>query len=241
MFLQNSDSFFRLNNYNNIFILLKSSHPMKSREFQHILAAILIFTVVAGFSFALDSQWDLVAQAFFFSVIIIVINIFSKKAMAKILDSDVEHEIWLWQQYGFRHHDKLERPVSMGLILPIIFTVFSLGLIKLCTFLTYETRALKHRVAKRFGFYSFIEMTDWHNALIGAAGIISLLILSILAYFLPFSGLEYLAKLSIYYAFWNLVPFSKFDGTQILFGSRILWITLAIITSIFAIFALVTP
>ena len=107
------------------------------------------------------------------------------------------------------------------------------------TILTYNTTALKRRAAKRFGYYSFAEMTDWHNALIGAAGIIVMLLLSFVSYWIP--TLEPLARLAAFYAFFNMIPFSKLDGSQIYFGSRILWYALAIITLIFASYALLLP
>tara|TARA_Y100000034_G_scaffold135972_1_gene210059 strand:+ start:3720 stop:4259 length:540 start_codon:yes stop_codon:yes gene_type:complete len=173
-----------------------------------------------------------------FSIIILAVYIFSKKIMAHLLDSTVEHEIWFWQRFGFKKQHKLKTPVPAGIILPLFITVFSLGFAKFLTLMTFETRALKHRAARRFGFYSFAQMTDWHQALIGAAGILSLLILGAIAYFLPFSNLEFLAKISIYYAFWNLLPISKLDGTQIFFGSRILYAALAIITLIATAFAI---
>lgn len=207
---------------------------MNIKELSHIAAAILVFTAVSGFYFALKKDWDSVSLAFLFSVIIIVVNISAKKIMAGMLDSDIEHEIFKWQRYGLRKAWYFRKPIAIGILLPLIVSVFSLGLIKLTTFLTFETRAKKIRASRRFGFYSYTEMTDWHNGLIGAAGIVSVLILSLISYLTPYSGLEYLSKLSAYYAFWNILPISKLDGAQIFFGSRTLWTTLAVVTLIFA-------
>lgn len=211
---------------------------MKYSELSHILAAIIILTVVIGFSSALDSNWQAVGISLVFSIIIIAVNVLSKKFMANSLDSDVEHRIWSLSRYGLKKHQKFKKPWPLGIILPLIVTLFTIGTFKLMTLLTYETRALKRRAARRFGIYSFKEMTDWHNAIIGATGIISLLVLSIVLYLLPFSGLEYLAKLAIYYSFFNMLPISNLDGTQIYFGSRILYSVLAIITIIFTVLAL---
>jgi Zn-dependent protease len=79
-------------------------------------------------------------------------------------------------------------------------------------------------------------MSDFHNALIGAAGIIFTLALAVITYFLPVQ-LEQLAGLAIGYAFWNMIPVSNLDGTQIFFGSRVLYTTLAVITLVFVLFA----
>jgi len=213
---------------------------MKQREISHIIAAILVLTVVVGFSFALKQEYFKIIQAFLFSAIIILVSVFSKKLMANSLDADVEHEIWQWQRYGLKHFQKMKRKLPIGIFLPILATLFSIGIVKLTAILTYETRALKRRAAKRFGFYSYKEMTDWHNGLIGATGIVSILALAIIAYLLPIN-IEYLSKLAVYYAFWNLIPLAKLDGTQIFFGSKLVWTALALITTIFTALALLTP
>jgi Zn-dependent protease len=78
-------------------------------------------------------------------------------------------------------------------------------------------------------------MTDWHNALVGAAGIIAILLVAFISYW--YAGLETLSKFATFYAFSNMIPFSKLDGSQIFFGSRVLWATLSIITLIFTAYA----
>ena len=153
-----------------------------------------------------------------------------------MLDSSVEHRLWYVYRTGFRPKQHFKREMPFGLIVPLVLAALSVGVLKVMTILTYETRALKHRAAKRHGFYSYTEMTDWHNGLIGAAGIVALLLVSFLAYF---PGLEYLSKMAAYYAFWNMLPISKLDGTQIFFGNRVLWTVLGVITLIFSFYALV--
>ena len=209
-------------------------------EVSSIITAIIVLTIVSGFYFAYPSEhqdFNLVALSFLFSIIIIFIHVFSKKLMAFMLDSDVTHEIWSWSRYGLVPHHYLKTPIPLGIIFPLIISLFTLGLFKFPTILTYEARALKAKAAKRFGFYSFSAVTEWENGLIGAAGIVSLLILSMVLYFLP-SNFEYFAKITIFYALFNLVPISKLDGTQIFFGSRVLWISISIIALVFTFFAL---
>lgn len=206
---------------------------MESRELSHIIAAILVLTTVTGFAYAVKADWLSLSQAFLFSVIIISVSIAAKKITAYLLDSDVEHEIWTWSRYGFKPKQHLEKEIPAGVIFPLLFTLLSAGALKVMSILTYETRATQYRAAKRFGFYSYTEMTDWHNALIGAGGIIAMLLVSLVSYFLPYN-LEFLSKIAAYYAFFNMLPISKLDGTQIFFGSRVLYATLAIITAIFA-------
>ncbi len=210
---------------------------MKTNEFHHILAALIILTAVIGFSSLYLGNYSGLLTALLFSVIILAVNILAKKLVARSLDSDVEHRIWSISRYGLRKPHRLRTEVSAGIFVPLFFTIITLGMVKVMSILVYETKVLKRRAAKRFGYYSFTAMTDWHNALIGAAGIIALLALSIIAYIVP--GAEPLAKLAAYYAFFNIIPWSNLDGTQIFFGSRVLYAVLATITIIFTAYSLV--
>jgi hypothetical protein len=211
---------------------------MENSEIANIFAAILLLFAVVGFSVTLQGKITLLPMLLLFSAIIIFVHVFSKKLIAYGLDSSVKHKIWHFQRYGLKPGWKFSKPVPFGLIVPLFFSVFSLGLFKVMTFLTYETSALKHRAAKRFGYYSYTEVTEFHNAVIGAAGIIGLLLLSLIAYF---PGWETLSKLTAYYAFFNMIPISNLDGTQIFFGNRILWSVLAVITLIFTLYGLLLP
>ena len=208
---------------------------MKERETIHILIGILVLALVMALSPAISGDFSFIGKAIVFSIILIGINISAKKFVAHLLDSDIEHEIWQWGRFGFKPGWHLKKTIPMGIILPIILSIYSLGAIKLLTPLTYETRALKKRAAKRFGPFSFTEMTDWHNALVGAAGIIAILLVAFISYW--YAGLETLSKFATFYAFSNMIPFSKLDGSQIFFGSRVLWATLSIITLIFTAYA----
>lgn len=216
---------------------------MRLQEFNKIVSAILIFAIATSFYFAINNDWSNVGLSLIFSIIIVLVSVYSKKIMAHLLDADVEHDLWKFQRYGFYTGSKLKNPVPAGLILPIVLSIFSLGIVKLGSILTYETRVLKVRAAKRFGSYSFTEMTDWHNGLIGSAGIIGVILLILIAYFLPVDpkilNLELLAKFASFYAISNIIPFSNLDGSQIFFGSRMLWVILASITTIFFIFGLI--
>lgn len=209
---------------------------MNSREIKDIILAIIVLGLVLSVGYKFNIVVSTIPKFFLFAAIIILVNVFAKKLMAFALDSDVEHETWKFSRYGIRPHQKFQEEFPLGIILSVFLSLFSLGAIKFMSLLTYETRALKHRAAKRFGFYSFTEMTDWHNGIIGATGIVALLILSLISYFAFQSDI--LWRFAAYYAFWNMLPISKLDGTQIFFGSRILYSALSIITFIFAAYAL---
>lgn len=209
---------------------------MGKYEWASVVAAILLMFVVSAMSFVLAGEMFLTVQTFVFSFVVIVVPFLTRKFIAYSLDASVEHKIWGVYQYGIKPHWHFKKEVPFGLIIPLVFSIISLGLVQVMTFLTYETRALKHRAAKRFGFYSYTEMTDWHNGLIGASGIVAVLLVSLIAYF---PGWELLSKMAAYYAFWNMIPLFKLDGTHIFFGNKILWSVLAVITLIFTVYALI--
>jgi hypothetical protein len=213
---------------------------MDSKEIKEVIIAIIILGIILSISYAFKITINSIYLGFAAAALIILINIFAKKAMAFALDSGVEHELWRGSRYGIKPHNRLNQEITIGAILALFLGLFSLGFIKFMSLLTYETRALKHRAAKRFGFYSFTEMTDWHNGVIGATGIVAVLILAIVLYFIAGSD-DRLWRFAIYYAFWNMIPVSKLDGTQIFFGSKILYSALGIITLIATTYAIILP
>ncbi len=208
---------------------------MDTQELQNLLSAWIVLSIVLAFPILLKEEWNILSQTIFFALVILIISVGAKKTMASMLDINAEHRIWHMNRFGFHPKNYFKQEVPTGIILPIIASIFSLGKLFLLTPLTYEARALKHRAAKRHGIYSFTEVTDWHNGLIGAAGIISTLILAIVSYLI---NQEALAKFATFFAVANLIPFSDLDGTQIFFGSRIIWTVLAVVTFIFFLYAL---
>lgn len=212
---------------------------MDLKEIRDIVLGIIVLGLVFSVGYGLKVTLEDIPKYIFFAAVIILVSILVKKVIAYSLDSDVSHESLKWSRYGLKPHQYLNPEIPLGIVLSIFLSIFSFGLLKFSALLTYETRALKTRASKRFGFYSFTEMTDWHNGLIGASGIVAVLLLSALTYFT--SPGDVLWRFAAYYAFWNMIPFSKLDGTQIFFGSKILYSALAIITLIFTLYALLLP
>lgn len=210
---------------------------MKEKEIIHIIIAVLVLAVVISVKkIFLDLDFSYLGLAILFAFAIIMANVLSKKLVASWLDASVEHKVWFWKRYWFKPNWHLEKEVPAGALLPLVIAAFSIGYIKMMTILTYETSVLKRRAAKRQGYYAYTEMTDFHLSLIGGAGILGTLILSFAAYW--FQPLEELSRMAAFYAFWNMIPFSKLDGSHIFFGSRLIWTILGAITLAFTIFAL---
>ncbi len=117
----------------------------------------------------------------------------------------------------FPRNGKFPKPVPIGLILPLILAFLSTGSIKMFTFLQFESTPLVEKAIKKRGKKTWKEIMEWDLGLIAFYGIISLLALALLANSL---GAISLAKYTIFFAIWNIVPFGQLDGTKIFFGSR---------------------
>lgn len=210
---------------------------MDQREIIHIVIGVFILTFIIAAQGLFQGHIAVLGTSIVWAVIIVGVYVGAQKLAAQSLDAEAKHELWSWQRYGYKPHQHIPHPITMGAIVPCALSILSLGWFKVPTIFTYETAPLKRRASKRFGFYSFTEMTDWHIALIGGAGIAALLVLSAISYFI--SGAEVLWQIAAYYAFWNMLPVSKLDGAQIYFGSRVLWTALALVTLLFAAYALI--
>lgn len=210
----------------------------KTKELAHIIIAIIIFAFVISFLQGINAfLWALLI-----ALIIIAVNILTKKLTAYKVSAKIESKILQWQRWGWYERSHLKKPLPMGIILPFALIFLSWGYIKCLILLQTDIKTTTARAAKRTGFPKrFIEMTEWHTALIPGIGITANLVLALLIFLFVrnYPLAVDIAKLSVYYALWNLVPLGKLDGTKIFFGSKILWIVLTIPALILLILGLV--
>ncbi len=192
----------------------------KAKELTIIIAVsiVIAFALVLK-SFSLNNY--LISLLLIF--LVIIVNIFAKKIASFFLDSEIEVKLWEMKRWGFKSHHHFKKPVPTGVIFPVVITVITAGFLYWMASLVFEVKAKVYRAARRWGLYSFSEMTEWHIGLIAAWGIIANLLFAVLGYITGFSEF---AKLNIYYAFFNIIPFSDLDGNKLFFGSIILWVFL---------------
>ena len=204
----------------------------KIKEIGHILIALILFAFVISFL----QEINVFLISLLIAFIILAVNILAKKIIAHNLDTEIEQKIWQFQRWGFYERSYFKKPIPVGILLPflLVWLSYPIGFFKVFTFLQFDIKAKSSRAAKKHGLYRFSELTEWHIAAIPLAGIAATLVLGIIAYILGgyASWLPLLAKYSIYYSLWNLLPLGQLDGTKILFGSRIWWIILMIISVI---------
>ena len=208
------------------------------------IALILAVTIILGFTTTLIETWESFKYATISILIILIANVSAKKIAGYYFDSEIEIKLWEIKRYGIvgalskgrRHPSKeFKRPFPAGVFVPIIVALFSFGYIKWMASLVFDVKAKVHRAAKRHGLWSFSEMTEYHIGLIAAAGIFINLTLAIIGYLI---NQPEFSKLNIYFAFFNMIPWSEFDGNKIFFGSRVLWYFLEVITLIGTFYAI---
>ena len=196
---------------------------------------ILLTSIIVAATISIFDRWDVFAYTLLAVVLIIGINVLAKKIAGFYLDAHTEINLWEVERYGFKPGDHFKKPVPAGVIMPIIFSLLSFGYLTWMAVTTFEVKPRTYRAAKRFGLYSFSEMSEFHLALIASAGILANILFAIIGYFL---NVPQFSKLSIYYALFNMLPLSDLDGNKIFFGSIIIWAFLASIVAIGLFFTL---
>lgn len=201
------------------------------------ITTILISVLVIAFSLSFLDIKGLFLKSLLLVFFVISINITAKKITSFYLDSEIEIKPWEIKRYGLRAHHELKHPIAIGMILPILTRAITYPIQNLTwmSSFVFDVRAKVYRAARRYGLYTFSEMTEYHIGLIAASGIIINLFAATIGYLI---GFPEFSRLSIYFAFFNMLPISNLDGNKIFFGSIILWTFLASITLIAMFYAL---
>jgi len=202
---------------------------MDYKELLKEITIIVFASLILGISLSMfDLSFNLTFTLTISFLIIISLNIIAKKIAAYYYESNIKTRFWSWYQYGLRKDFHFKKPVPM-LWLPPILAFFTKGFFLWLGILEFDVTPRIERISRRHDLYKFTEMSEWHIALITTAGIVMTLILSIIGYV---AGFETFAKLAVYYAVWSIIPIGNMDGSKVLFGSKILWLTLLIILMI---------
>lgn len=195
------------------------------------IGVIIITSVFLAFAITLVETWNIFLYALVCVLIIVLVNSLAKKISAYFFESEVEIKLWEFKRYGYRAGQKWKNAFPAGLVIPLISKIilFPLNGFAWMASLVFDVKPKSWRVAKRHGYYSFSEMTEDHIGYIAAIGVIANLILALIGYLV---GYPYFAKISIWFAFFSMLPISDLDGNKIFFGNLALWNVLAILTAI---------
>jgi hypothetical protein len=203
---------------------------LNKKEVFIVAVVILITTLSINLSLDFFSQWNIFLATLLSISIIILGNIFAKKLIAYFLDSEIEVKLWEVKTPASRSSTK-KHNIMLGAFLPLFskMILFPFKNFIWMASLVFDVRPRIYRGAKRYGLYTFSDITEYHMGLIAASGIVLNLIFAVSGYLLGFSQF---AALNIFYAFFSILPLSELDGNKILFGSKVLWSMLASIVLI---------
>lgn len=193
---------------------------------------ILVTSVLLAFSSSLllngwiTFLWTLLAV-----LSLIVINVIAKKIAGFYLETKIEMKFWEINGWGIRKRKTFKNPIAIGAILPLLSKIilFPINGLAWMASLVFEVKPNSSRAARRHGLYTFSEMTEEHIGYIAAAGIVANLVFAVIGYLIGFNEFS---RLSLFYAFFNMVPISHLDGNKIFFGNIVLWSFLACLVTI---------
>lgn len=216
---------------------------MEKEEWKSIIIAIILMSVLLMFNYNILSF-----NIFYLIIPILIIGLFviTQKKVANYIDVSIQIKNWEMSRWWISTWAELKKPVSMGIILPLLLGFLSGGMIKMFSLLQFNATALPSKSVKKYGSRRISGIMEWDDALIGFYSIISVGLLAIVASFLNYSFFPFaeLAKFSFYFIVWNLLPLSVLAGSKILFGSRPLYVftlVLLIITFLILLFNGVWP
>jgi len=190
------------------------------KEIGTFILVVIVLAATISFLRTTNAFLDILLAVF----LILLLNVIAKKIAAYYLESEIEIKPWQMERYGFKKHQYFKKPIPIGIFLPILVSIISVGKLIWMASMVFEVKPKVYRAVKRHGLYSFSEMTEAHIGMIAAAGVLINLIAAVIGYFL---GFPTFARLSIYFAFFNIIPFSDLDGNKIFFGNIVLWSFLA--------------
>lgn len=210
---------------------------LNKKEIFPILIIIIIITLSINISLDMIDNWKSIIYTLGAVAILMFANIFTKKIIAYNLDSEIEMKVFETSKNRLFSSRKDRKPFPIGAILPLISKIilFPFKSMVWMASLVFDVKPRIYRGARRYGLYSFSDVTEYHIGLIAASGIAINLILAIVGYFL---GFPLFSRLNIYFAFFNMIPFSELDGNKIFFGSHVMWSVLAALVLIGMLFAI---
>lgn len=196
---------------------------MKKTEVAQILIVICVLSFSAVFTKLSIANFLYFALLF---AVIFAVNLGAKKAWAYKVGAGVDTSIWHFQRFGYYERSYLRTPIPIGVILPFLISILSLGRVSWMAVTQSEISATSARAAKKHSIYRFTEMTGWDEAWIVAMGFAGCLVLAVVAYFL---SVPELSRLAILFASFNMLPLGKLDGTKLFFGNPVLWTIFAVL------------
>ena len=212
-------------------VLIDTSSPFSKQEIKSMIIAVLLTTIIVLFP-SLNIIRALIALVTV--LIIFPLTFFIKKKAGIDHSIQIEHSFWKLSRFGFKIKAHTQKPMPMGIILPLIITVISWGYLNPLTFFQLDAenmtarRLLKAKGYRRGLRKELINEADF--AFTASYAMYAILAYAIVMYILTLFTNVSLFVDSAFYALafgaWNLIPVSQLDGAKIFFGSFITWVIL---------------
>lgn len=202
------------------------------------IGSVALAAIILGFVFSFR-QWgygqifelstgltNLVRLAILSAIILIIYQV-AQKLVAKNYGCKSTFRIWGLKRFWFTKRAKIEnlrifgmklKSIKIGILLPLLFSLFSNGLLKFCAVGSSEISEIKLSRTKR----QFKQVTDFEIAIIHFAGPLTVILLALLLNSFP--GFSDLVTISYFVAIFSMLPLAGLDGTKIFFGSAPLYI-----------------
>jgi hypothetical protein len=201
------------------------------------VVAILICALIIGFAMTLENNLQDIGIVSLLGLITLMINIIPKKFLASYHDLRIEHKMWEFKKYGFAPHERFKNFFPWGLLLCVVTPVVTAGYLVWMALLEFTTTSEVHRVARKREYrMQFPEPSEFHIGLIAGIGILFNIIFAIIFILLNY---PILAKMNIFYAFFNVLPVGRIDGNKMVFAGIGLWKFFVVITIVLMGFLLV--
>lgn len=190
------------------------------KEWIKIGFVILILTLTINLSLNSLNYWGKFLINLLMISLVIFLNLVAKKIMAYKLDAEIEAKVW--EIKSPKLGKKNLKKIPLGIILPFLskLILFPFNSFIWMACIVFDVKPRVYRGAKRFGLYTFSDLTEAHIGIIAASGIFLNIFLAIGGYL---TGFTEFSKLNLYYAFFNILPISELDGNKIFFGNKVLW------------------
>lgn len=204
---------------------------------------ILVSSIVLAFSITLMESLTSFLWILLSVFLIITINFIAKRVCAYEIGAEIEQNFWEMKRYGilgllsrgYYHPSRLfKRPFPIGIFFAVFSKLIFFPISNLCwmAIMTFDVKTKIYKAAKKYThpLYSFSEITENQIGIIAFTGILANLFFAILGYLVGLPEQMDFTRVSIFFAFFNLLPISDLDGNKLFFGNKYLWYFAVLIT-----------
>ena len=215
---------------------------IRAKEIFYFLVASIVVGYLFAFKQLLTGNLSPWLNYSILAFIMIILNALACELAVLRFGCDAEYRLWGTRNIPWtvkklfshlREKERFKKEVPLWLIVPLVCIFATLGLVKWLAVLVFEAVPVHLSRMKKGRLYA--ELTEWDLALIASLGPLVSVLLAVVSKIISGGLFEVFATMNIWYAFFNLLPLSDFNGAKIFYGSKILWAFLFIFTLVILI------